>query len=86
MATKYLIFDTSELSSVDFTQIQDDSSDTVRKSIDGLKCVCEYSTPMPNTISSLKTRSIGYTISEIQSVVAGPEWVQVAEYDGIDPL
>jgi hypothetical protein len=86
MATKYLTFDTSELVSVDFTQIKDDSSETIRKSLDGLKCLCEYTTPMPSTVLSLKTRSIAYTLSEVQSIIAGPEWREEEEYEGMGPL
>jgi len=74
MDTRYVIFDTSEISYVDFSQIEDNSSYTIRRSVNGLKCLCEYITPMPSTLSSLSTKSIEHTSSEMQSITSGLDW------------
>ena len=48
MATKYVIIDASEVSSVDFSQVCEDSADTVRYNLDNTKALVKFdgSTPI----------------------------------------
>ena len=70
---RYVIFSVSELGSVDFSQIEDDS-EYIRKNLDETKCLCEYIPPMPSTISNLSTRSVDYSLEDAQTIMSGVDW------------
>lgn len=71
---KYVIFDVSELDSIDFNQVLETSKDTVRKSLDGLLTFVKYEGSMPSSVSALTTKTQEYTHSEILTILAGPNW------------
>jgi len=71
---KYVIFDVSELDSIDFNQVFETSKDTVRKSLDGLLTFVKYEGNMPSSVSTLTTKTQEYTHSEILTILAGPNW------------
>lgn len=66
----YVILNTSELSSVDFDQVLQESADTLRYSIDGSKFLLKFEGDTPNFLEG-KTQ---YTHSEILAELATPEW------------
>ena len=66
----YVIIDASEVSSVDFTQVLETSSETLKFSIDGSKSVLKYEDTQPFFLLG-KTE---YTHEEILSILSGPEW------------
>jgi len=66
----YVIINASEVSSVDFTQVLETSSETLKYSLDGSKLVLKYEGTQPSFLSG-KTE---YTHSEILSILSGPEW------------
>ena len=61
MATKYVIIDASEVSSVDFSQVREDSADTVRYNLDNTKALVKFNgSTVPyrqNRIHSLTDKS-----------------------------
>lgn len=67
---KYVIIDSSEVSSVDFSQVLESSADTLRYSIDGTKTFVKFKGDTPSFLDG-KTQ---YTHSEILSILAGAEW------------
>ena len=71
---RFVIFDVSELESVDFSEVYETSSSTVRKSVDGAKTFVKYNVPQPATVSALTTKSQEYTYSEIFSILETSEW------------
>lgn len=71
---KYVIFDVSELDSIDFNQVLETSKDTVRKSLDGLLTFVKYEGSMPSSVSALTTKTQEYTHSEILTILDGPNW------------
>lgn len=71
---KYVIFNVYELDSIDFSQVLETSSDTVRKSLDGLLTFVKYEGNMPSSVSSLTTKTQEYTHSEILTILAGSNW------------
>ena len=71
---KYVIFDVSELDSIDFNQVFETSKDTVRKSLDGLLTFVKYEGSMPSSVSALTTKTQEYTHSEILTILDGPNW------------
>lgn len=76
---KYIIFNTTELGSIDFTQVFEESADTVRLSLNGSKTFVKYEGSMPSSISSLTTKSQEYTHEEILTILDGNEWIDNSE-------
>lgn len=71
----YVIFATSEISSIDFTQVLETSAETLRLSVDGTKTFVKYEgAEMPSSVASLTTKEGPYTHSEILTILAGEEW------------
>ena len=74
---KFMIFNVSELSQIDFTQVCETSIDTVRKSIDQTKTFVKWeSLEIPLSVDSLTTKEGPYTYDEIIIILNGPEWTQ----------
>lgn len=66
----YVITDTSEVSSFNFSELVEANEETSRKSLDGSKIIARYEGDQPSFLSG-KTE---YTNSEILAVLAGDEW------------
>ena len=65
MSTKYVIIDASEVSSVDFSQIREDSADTVRYNLDNTKALVKFEGSTPSFLDG-KTQ---YTHTEIRTIL-----------------
>jgi len=66
----YCIINSSEVSSVDFDQVLQTSSDTLRYSVDGTKFFVKFEGDVP---SFLEGKTI-YSHSEILAILATDEW------------
>jgi hypothetical protein len=72
---EFMIFNVSELSQIDFTQVLETSIDTVRKSVDETKTFVKWDgTTIPSSVDSLTTKEGPYTYEEILTILATPEW------------
>jgi hypothetical protein len=71
---RFVIFDVTELSLIDFNQVEETSIDTVRKSVDETKTFVKYTMPQPSSVAALTTKSQEYTYDEILVILATPEW------------
>jgi hypothetical protein len=71
---KFMIFNVSELNIIDFTQVQETSADTVRKSVDGNKTLVKWDGDMPQCVHNLTTKEGPYTYEEILVILSTPEW------------
>ena len=71
---EFMIFNVSELSQIDFTQVLETSADTVRKSVDGTKTFVKWDGAMPQCVTDLTTSEGPYTYEEILAILATPEW------------
>ncbi len=71
---KYVIFNTSELSTIDFDQVLITSADTIQTTADGTKTYVKYNGDMPSSVIALTTKQGPYTHSEILNILAGPDW------------
>jgi len=72
---KFMILAVSELNLIDFTQVQETSIDTVRKSIDGTKTFVKWdSIEIPSSVDSLTTKEGLYTYEEMLTILSTPEW------------
>jgi hypothetical protein len=66
----YCIINSSEVSSVDFSQVLQTSADTLRYSVDGSQALLKYEGTQPSFLSG-KTE---YNHEEVLSILSGPEW------------
>jgi len=70
----YVIFNVSELSSINFDEVLETSAQTVRKSIDETLTFVKYEGDMPSSVSSLTTKQGPYTHNEILTILSGDAW------------
>ena len=66
----YVIINSSDVSSVDFSKVAETSADTLRYSLDGSKTFVKFNGDTPSFLSG-KTE---YDQAEILSILAGDEW------------
>jgi hypothetical protein len=75
----FIIFPTSELSKVDFSQVLETSAETVRRSVDGSKTFVKWDGEQPEFVSTLENTEGPYTYEEMLEILAGPEWTAPME-------
>lgn len=68
---KYVIINAEEVASVDFTQVQETSADTVRYNVAGTKTFVKFDS---DTTPSFLVGKTQYTHSEILAILATDEW------------
>lgn len=74
----YVIFEVTELPTIDFTQVLETSVETVRKSVDGTKTFVKWDGEIvPSCVEALTTKSQYYTYEEILAILSTPEWTAV---------
>ena len=72
----FMIFNVSELGSVNFNEVLETSQYTIRKSIDETKTFVKWEgNPTPPSVDSLTTKEGPYTYNEILTILATPEWI-----------
>ena len=71
----FLIFNVSEINKVDFNDVLETSSTTLRKSVDGTKTLIKWEDPdTPAFVATMTTKEGPYTYDEIIVILATPEW------------
>jgi len=70
----FMIFNVSELDTIDFTKVLETSKDTVRKSIDETKTFVKWDGDIPSSVSSLTTKEGPYNYEEILTILSTPKW------------
>ena len=71
---EFMIFNVSELNVIDFTQVEETSINTVRKSVDGTKTFVKWDGATPDCVNNLTTKEGPYTYEEMLTILATPEW------------
>lgn len=71
---QYVIFDVSELDTIDFSQVLETSAETVRKSVDGTKTFVKWEGEVPSSVAALTTKGNYLTHSEILAEMATEAW------------
>jgi hypothetical protein len=71
---RWVIFNTSETGSIDYSQVMETSSETLRLNISGSKTFVKYEGDQPSSVTSLSSKSEEYTHQEILNVLTGSEW------------
>jgi hypothetical protein len=77
---QFMIFNVSELGTIDFTQVLETSQDTIRRSVDETKTFVKWEgETIPSSIKSLTTKEGPYTYTEIKIILSGTEWTSTEE-------
>lgn len=71
---RFMIFSTSELNQIDFTQVGESSIDTVRKSVDKTKTFVKWDGNIPECVVNLTTKEGPYVYSEMIVILDTLEW------------
>ena len=71
----FMIFNVSELNDIDFNQVLETSSDTVRKSDSPSKTFVKWEGTIPTCVNNLTTKEGPYTYEEILTILSTSEWV-----------
>jgi hypothetical protein len=70
-----MIFNVSEVDSVNFNEVLETSQDTIRKSVDETKTFVKWDgETTPTSVDSLTTKEGPYTYNEILTILSTPEW------------
>lgn len=70
----YVVFDLSEVDTIDFSEVMETSADTLRKNLANTQSFVKYEGPMPASVAALTTKSQEYTHEEILAILAGTDW------------
>jgi hypothetical protein len=76
---RYVIFNMSEINKIDFNQVLETSSDTVRKSLDNTKTFVKWDGETPSFVSDLTTKEGPYIYDEIIPILLTSEWSEPSE-------
>lgn len=72
---EFMIFNVSELSNINFDEVLETSTETVRKSVDETKTFVKWDgETIPSSVQSLSTKEGPYTYEEILDILSTPEW------------
>ncbi len=72
---RYLIFPASQLNLVDFNDVLETSSETVRKSLDGTQTFVKWNGNTPEFVTNLTNTQGPYTHDEMLQILSTPNWV-----------
>jgi hypothetical protein len=75
----YLIIKTSELGTVDFSQVLETSSETVRRSVDGTKTFIKWKGAQPAFVATLTETEGPYTNAELRAILNTDVWTSPDE-------
>jgi hypothetical protein len=76
MERTFVIFNVSEIGSVDFSEVLETSADTLRLSVDGTKTFVKWDgVSVPVCVESLTTKSPYYSYEEMLAILSNEEWV-----------
>jgi hypothetical protein len=72
---EFMIFNVSELGTINFTQVLETSADTVRKSVNQTKTFVKWDGQViPQCVQDLTTKEGPYTYNEMLTILSTPEW------------
>jgi len=71
---RWVIFNTSETGSIDFSQVMQTTGSTLRLNLSGSRTFVKYEGNIPSSVNSLSSKSDEYTHSQILNILTGSEW------------
>ena len=70
----YVVFDLTEVDTIDFSEVMETSADTLRKNLANTQSFVKYEGDMPASVTALTTKSQEYSHAEILALLAGTDW------------
>ena len=78
---QFMIFNISELSSINFNEVLETSAETVRKSVDGTRTFVKWDgESAPECVTNLTTKEGPYTYNEILEIMSTSAWSSNTEF------
>lgn len=78
---QFMIFNVSELPSINFNEVLETSAETVRKSVDGTRTFVKWDgESVPECVTNLTTKEGPYTYNEIIEIMSTSEWSSNTEF------
>ena len=71
---RYIVLPYSNIHQIDFNQVKETSSETVRRSVDGNLTFVTYEGEMPSSVAALVNESQTYTHEEFLNILANSTW------------
>jgi hypothetical protein len=72
---QYIIFNVTEISLIDFSQVLETSQETIRLSLDGSKTFVNWEAEeIPSCIDLLTSKEGPYSYEEMVAILEGSEW------------
>jgi len=71
---RWVFLNTSETGSLDFSQLIEMSSGSLRLNNSGSRTFVKYDGSMPSSVSGLSSKSAEYSHSAVLNVLTGSEW------------
>ena len=75
----WVIISASDVSNIDFSQVMEDSAQTMRYSVDGTLTFVKYEGDMPSSVTACSSKSQEYSHSEILAILNANDevwWVE----------
>ena len=72
----YMIFNVSEINLINFNEVMETSTDTLRKSVDESKTFVKWEGSTPSSVEALTTKEGPYTHTQILSILSGIDWTE----------
>lgn len=76
----YLILSTTEIPKINFQEVLETSSETLRISTDHSKTFIKWDGNIPSFVETITTKEGPYTYSEILEILSTEEWTGNTEY------
>ena len=70
----YIIFDATEIGTIDFDQVQETSISTLKYNLAETQTIVKYIGEMPSSVQALTTKAGPYTHTEIKNILTGSAW------------
>ena len=70
----YVVFDLTEVDTIDFSEVMETSADTLRKNLANTQSFVKYEGDQPPSVVALATKSQEYSHAEILTLLAGADW------------
>tara|TARA_R100001463_G_scaffold130452_1_gene189871 strand:+ start:1323 stop:1622 length:300 start_codon:yes stop_codon:yes gene_type:complete len=80
---EYIVYDISEINTIDFSEVLETSRDTIVYSVDGTKSFVKWEGDVPQCVEDLKSKTGPYTHAEMRNILQTAEWDPDAPKDSL---
>ena len=80
---EYIVYDISEINTIDFSEVLETSRDTIVYSVDGTKSFVKWEGDVPQCVEDLNSKTGPYTHAEMRNILQTSEWDPDATGDSL---